>query len=120
VGYAEKIYERIEEALSLCRHMIEECDCVAGCPSCVPPLPPGVNDEDLEEFLVESNGAVACTKSLLAALLDGRVEVPKVELLRRRREAAVEPPGEYEEALRLGKRLTRASKVLSGKREREH
>ena len=120
VGYAEKIYERIEEALSLCRQIVDECDCEAGCPSCVPPLPPGVNDEELQEFLVESNGAVACTRSLLTVLLDGRVELPEVRLLRRPRDVAVEPPGEDQEALLLGKRLTRASKVLRGKREREH
>jgi DEAD/DEAH box helicase domain-containing protein len=120
VGYAEKIYERIEEALALCRQIIDECGCEAGCPSCVPPLPPGVNDEELEEFLVESNGAVACTRSLLAALLAGRVDLPSIKFLRRRRRPAVEPPGEDEEALRLGRRLNRAAKVLREKREREH
>ena len=46
-GYAEKIFERITETLELCRRMIRECTCENGCPACVPPLPPGVNDEEL-------------------------------------------------------------------------
>ncbi len=120
VGYAEKIHERIEAALELCRRIIDECECESGCPSCVPPLPPGVENELLEELLVESDAALACTRCLLNALLDGRIEVPDIRVLRRRMEAAVTPPPEDEERQRLESRLNRAAGVLRRKREREH
>jgi hypothetical protein len=57
VGYAEKIFERIGDALRLCRQIIDECECDSGCPSCVPPLPPGVTNPELETFLIESDAA---------------------------------------------------------------
>jgi len=76
VGYSEKVYENIEIALSICRDIIKECECGYGCPSCVPPLPPGVDNEDLESFLVESNAAVSCTLSFLDTLIDGKIRVP--------------------------------------------
>ena len=120
VGYAEKIYELIDRALVLCRRVIDECACPSGCPSCVPPLPPGVNDEDLEGLLVESDAAVQCTRSLLTVLLEGRIEIPEIRLVRGRREAAVRPPPEDEEARRLNQRLGRAAEILKRKREREH
>ncbi|MCP4753309.1 MAG: DEAD/DEAH box helicase, partial [Proteobacteria bacterium] len=69
VGYAEKIYERIETCFELCHDILRDCECSAGCPSCVPPLPPGVANEHLESLLVESNASVACTRSLLSVLL---------------------------------------------------
>ena len=78
VGYSEKIFEVFAEALQLCQAIIEECPCAAGCPSCVTALPPGVADEELERLLVESNAAVACTRSLLTALLTGEVVPPDV------------------------------------------
>ncbi len=120
VGYAEKIYEKLDEALALCREIVEACECAAGCPACVPPLPPGVEDEELEEFLVESNAAQACTRSLLAALLDGAVIVPEIRTLRQARPPAAAPPPEDEEAIRLNRRLGKASEILKKKRERLH
>ncbi len=120
VGYAEKIFEKLEEALKLCREIVTACECDAGCPSCVPPLPPGVHDETLEEFLTESDAAVECTKSLLAMLLEGHVVVPQIETLQRRLPPAVDPPEEDVEAIKLGNRLTRAAGVLAKKRERLH
>jgi ATP-dependent helicase YprA (DUF1998 family) len=120
VGYAEKIYELIDRALGLCRQIIDECECASGCPSCVPPLPPGVNDEELEGLLVESDAAVQCTRSLLTMLLDGRIELPEVRLVSERREAAVDIPPEDEEAIKLNQRLGRAADILQRKRRREH
>ncbi len=120
VGYAEKIYEKITEALCLCRQIIQECDCSNGCPSCVPPLPPGVNSEELEDFLIESDAAVACTRSILTMLLDGEIRVPDVQVLRQPLPKAVEAPGEDLEALKLNQRLTKASRILRQKRERVH
>jgi ATP-dependent helicase YprA (DUF1998 family) len=120
VGYAEKIYELIDPALSLCRQIIDECECPSGCPSCVPPLPPGVNDEELEGLLVESDAAVTCTRSLLTMLLEGRVELPQVRMFSERRNAAVDIPPEDEEAIKLNQRLSKAAGILSQKRSREH
>jgi ATP-dependent helicase YprA (DUF1998 family) len=120
VGYAEKIFDRLEEALDLCRRIVEECECAAGCPACIPPLPPGVADEELENFLLESDAAIECTRSLLAALLDGRVVLPEVTMHRHPRASAVEPPPEDPEALLLRRRLDRAARVLDAKRKREH
>ena len=120
VGYAEKIFERIADALRLCRQIIDECDCESGCPSCVPPLPPGVTSPELESYLVESDAAVACTTSLLQALLDGVVEVPAVQVIRRVRPAAEPPPPEDAEQVKLTRRLGKAADILRRKREREH
>ena len=120
VGYAEKIFEKLEEALRLCRQIMDECECDAGCPSCVPPLPPGVSDEELENFLIESDASLECTRSLLTALLEGRIVLPKVSVVRRIRGIAVEPPPVDEEAIKLQKRLAKSAQILKRKRERLH
>ncbi|MFH0881061.1 MAG: DUF1998 domain-containing protein, partial [Lentisphaerota bacterium] len=120
LGYAEKIFERLEEAWQLCLRIIEECECSHGCPSCVPPLPPGVSDQVLEDFLVESDAAVTCTRSLLQALLTGKVVVPKITIVRRRLGPAVEPEPEDPAKLKLQARLSKASGILKKKRERQH
>jgi DEAD/DEAH box helicase domain-containing protein len=120
VGYAEKIYETIEEALKLCRRVIDECECAAGCPSCIPPLPPGIEDQELEELLTESDAAVQCARSLLTALLDGRVQPPEIHESQRSRPPGITPPGDDPETARMNRRLTRASRILREKRQREH
>jgi len=120
VGYSEKIFEQLEEALELCQTIINECECASGCPSCVPPLPPGVDNEKLEQLLIESNAAVACTGSLLTMLVQGKVEAPDVQVLEQARAAAVEPPPEDIDRIKLGSRLSKASKILKTKREKQH
>ncbi len=120
VGYAEKIFERIADAFALCLRVIDECPCPSGCPSCVPPLPPGIEDEELEAFLIESDAAVRCARSLLVALSEGVVEVPVVTVLRHPRGAGVVAPPVDEEAQRLETRVGRAAGILRRKREREH
>ena len=120
VGYAEKIFEILAEALTLCQTIIDECGCAAGCPSCVTALPPGVSDTELEELMVESNAAVACTSSLIAALLTGEVTPPEVvqsEIDARSRVTPPEPDHEYE---LLAGRLGNASRILKAKRARIH
>lgn len=119
VGYAEKIYEKLEESLKLCYDIINECECSYGCPSCVPPLPPGVTDEDLELLFVESNAAIECTKSLLIALLEARIVLPDVKTVKTP-VSKQDKPGEDEETIKLNKKLERASKNLKNKRERLH
>ena len=120
VGYAEKICEKLEDALTLCRDIMRECECEAGCPACVPPLPPGVKSEELEQLLIESNAARACTISLLNALLEGIVALPEVITIERARGPEITPPPEDEEAKKLNNRLHKAAGILKRKREREH
>jgi len=119
-GYAEKVFEKINETLGLCRRMIRECTCENGCPACVPPLPPGVNDEDLELFLVESNAVRVCTLSYLDALLDGTVAVPEVKTVTRDWDQRVTAPEPDTEAIRLREKLNRAADALREKRKREY
>lgn len=120
VGYAEKIFEVFPDALDLCQTVIDECPCKAGCPSCVTCLPPGVEDEELEQLLVETNAAVACTISLITTLLTGEVVLPEVlrfEVAARETVTPPEPDVEYE---RLKSRLGKAGKILQRKRARTH
>jgi DEAD/DEAH box helicase domain-containing protein len=119
-GYAEKVFEKIAETLALCRRMIRECACENGCPACVPPLPPGVNDEGLELFLIESDAVRVCTLSLLDALLDGVVAVPDVHVIKRDWDQPVAAPEPDTEAILLRGKLTRAADALRSKRKREY
>lgn len=119
-GYAEKVFEKIEETLELCRRMIRECTCENGCPACVPPLPPGVHDENLELFLVESNAVRVCTLSLLDALLDGVVAVPEVTTVTHDWQQPVAAPEPDQEAIQLNRKLNRAADALRAKRKREY
>lgn len=120
VGYAEKIFEVFSEALKLALTIIEECPCAAGCPACVTSLPPGVEDEELEQLLVESNASVACTRSLIVALLTGRVELPEVTEFEIEERDPVAPPEADLEHEKLVERLGKASMLLRKKRERLH
>ena len=120
VGYAEKIFEVFHEALDLCQTIIADCPCAAGCPSCVTALPPGVEDEDLEQLLLESNAAVACTRSLLTALLTGEVVPPEIEYHSLSPVSAVAAPPEDLDAKRMKERLGKASQILKQKRARLH
>lgn len=120
VGYSEKICERLEDALTLCRDIMSGCECESGCPACVPPLPPGITNEELERLLIESNAAQACTRSLLDALLDGTITLPEISIIKRDRGPTAEPPPEDEETIKLNHRLHKAAGILKRKREREH
>ena len=120
VGYAEKIFEIIEDALDLCRAIIEECPCAAGCPSCITPLPPGVESEELEQFLVETNASVECTRSFITALLTGRIDLPNVVTHELESPEPVNAPELDIEQMRLEQRLGKAAEILKRKRERIH
>lgn len=119
VGYAERIFERIEECLRFCSEIVENCECDTGCPSCVPPLPPGVDSRELEDLLIESDAAVQCTRSLMTALLEKRIVLPEVTVSSTplvRHEAPAEDP----EKARINRKLNRAARILRDKRERLH
>ncbi|MCP4135124.1 MAG: DUF1998 domain-containing protein, partial [bacterium] len=120
VGYAEKIFEKIELSLEFCKEIIETCECESGCPSCVTSLPPGVNNEELERLFIESNASIACTKSLLTCLTTGEIEIPEVTIREIPIEPVVEPPEEDLEHQRMVLQLNRASHILQKKRERLH
>lgn len=120
VGYAEKVCELLPTVLKLCRQIMEECECEAGCPSCVPPMPPGVDSEALEMLFVESNASIACTVSLLDWLLEGKTILPDITTRTTPVTPAVEPPPIDVEAVRLNNRLKKASQILQRKRERQH
>ncbi|MCP4131760.1 MAG: DEAD/DEAH box helicase [bacterium] len=117
VGYAEKIFEEIDDCLALCAQIIDRCECEKGCPSCVPPLPPGVDDKDLQLFLVESNAAVVCSRSLLLALSSGSIEIPRVSSsvipLPQKIALSNDP-----ESLRMRQKLNRASGILQDRLKR--
>jgi hypothetical protein len=85
----------------------------------VPPLPPGVDSRELEEFLVESNAAVECTSSLLTALLEKRVLMPEIAISKTPLAAREAPPENIEQKL-ISRKLNRAAKILHDKRERLH
>jgi DEAD/DEAH box helicase domain-containing protein len=120
VGYAEKIFEAFEEALKLCRAVIQECECIAGCPSCVPAIPPGVNSEELEQLLLESNASVACTISLIESLLTKSVVMPEVAQYELAPRLRIDPPEADLELERLQVRMGKASEILKQKRARTH
>ncbi|MBU3914767.1 hypothetical protein KKA14_04470, partial [bacterium] len=104
----------------LCQDILTECGCSSGCPSCVPPLPPGVASEELENLLIESNASVACTKSLLTVLLEGKVISPEIKTVEIPITVAVVAPPEDIERKQVKQKLGRAAKVLQKKRERIH
>ncbi|MCP4752360.1 MAG: DEAD/DEAH box helicase [Proteobacteria bacterium] len=120
VGYAEKAYETFETCLEMCRDILGECGCLSGCPSCVPPLPPGVANQELETLLVESNASIVCTESLLTALLEGGIVVPEVKTVGVPSAPAVQAPPEDLEKKKIQRQLGRAAKILQKKRERLH
>ena len=120
VGYAEKIFEAFEDALKLCKSVIDECPCQAGCPSCVPAVPPGVDDEELEQLLVESDASVACTKSLLNTLLAKELVLPIVTNHEIPNRIRIDAPEEDAEMKKLKERLGHAGKILKKKRSRIH
>lgn len=120
VGYAEKIFEVFAEALRLCKSVIEECACSAGCPSCVTAVPPGIDDTDLEQLLVESNASVACTHSLLATLLSEDLVLPDVTAHEIPDRIRIDAPEEDADLKKLKERLGHAGRILKDKRARIH
>lgn len=120
VGYAEKIFEAFADALQLCKAVIDQCECLAGCPSCVPAVPPGVDDAELEELLVESDASVACTRSLVNTLLGDELVLPDVKTHELPTRSRIDVPEEDLEMKKLKERLGHAGRILKKKRSRIH
>lgn len=121
VGYAERIFERFEEAIELCKEIILSCECKSGCPSCVTPQPPGIQNIELEELLVTSNASVACTLSLIQFILTGNLEVPEIRF----EKIFVNSKNSFEDEKlenekKLMNRLERAASILEKKKNRIH
>jgi DEAD/DEAH box helicase domain-containing protein len=120
VGYGEKVYERLEKVLEICGQIISECECKAGCPSCVTAVPPGIDNEELLDFMIESNASVECTKSLIRHILNGEIYEPNLIEVKESLENKIEPPEEDEEQKKLKRRMNKAAQILKNKRERLH
>jgi len=120
VGYSERIYQRIEEALHRAETIIDECECMSGCPACVPPLPPGVNSEEMEELLTITDAAIQCTRSLITFLLKGNFSLPNITITSIIAPKPEEKKMPDKDAILLKKKLRRAAGTLQRKRERLH
>ena len=70
--------------------------------------------------MIESNAAVACTSSLLVMLIDGRIALPEVEIHKESWQQPVQEPEPDHEAIQMQAKLSRASRMLKKRREREH
>ncbi|MCK6382225.1 MAG: DEAD/DEAH box helicase [Leptospiraceae bacterium] len=120
-GYSEKIYEKIIDAMNLCYTILEECECDSGCPSCVPPLPPGISDRETEDFLTETNAAIECTKSIILSILKNEIYIPKIK----KKVYSIshnysQYNEDYENRKKSENRLERAANSLIRKREKVH
>lgn len=119
VGYAEKIYESLLPVLGLCLSLVRECECKRGCPSCVPPLPPGIREEGMA-FVMENDAALRSTESLLVAMLEEKIIIPVVT------SDAVADMGKDDQGvyqadrMAMRARLNRAADIMQVKRERLH
>ena len=80
----------------------------------------GPEVKELEQLLVESNASLACTKSLLIALISGEVFTPEIKFHEIDSFQRDDPPEPDHEAQRLKHRLGKASRILKKKRERTH
>jgi DEAD/DEAH box helicase domain-containing protein len=75
IGFAEKIYEMMEDVVSACWMVVSECGCEDGCPSCVgAPQPPDMGDDGTRETIPDKEAALV----LLHALLEKEPYIPKV------------------------------------------
>ncbi len=73
IGFAEKCYEMMEEVMTACFMVVDDCACEEGCPSCVgAPLPPG-DDGNTRGSIPDKEAALV----LLHAMLEKEPYTPK-------------------------------------------
>jgi DEAD/DEAH box helicase domain-containing protein len=122
VGFAEKIFQKFEEALKLALSVIEECECTAGCPACVTPEPEGITDLHLLDLFFESNASVECTKSMILYLLKGEIYSPQIEVVKNLNHSICQKKSdqEWKEKEKMLKNLNRAASILQKKRDRAY
>jgi DEAD/DEAH box helicase domain-containing protein len=119
-GFAEVVYDNFTSVLRLCLQAVDECECECGCPSCIPPLPPGVEDESLAQFMTETNSAVECTRSLLHHLLSGQLIFPQIRSVERSLNAPDINPFTDHQSVLLKKKMEQAALILKHKKEKLH
>ncbi|MCZ6635735.1 MAG: DEAD/DEAH box helicase [bacterium] len=74
IGFSEKAYEMMEEIMTGCLMVVEECACEEGCPSCVgAPLPPSGDDGGVRGTIPDKEAALV----LLHAALEKEPYIPK-------------------------------------------
>ena len=120
VGYGEKVFENLEQTLELCLEIINECSCEMGCPACVPTLPPGIDDANMTQLMIESNASLECTKSLLHHLLYDVYKKPDICILKTRIDQEITVADIDQEFLKNQKRFENAAHIMKRKRERLH
>lgn len=121
VGYAEKLFENVNSLWSICLEVVENCSCSMGCPACIPPSPPGLEEnEDMEKFLKETNAVVETSKSLLKYCLYHKLVIPRIEYHSYMPPSLKSPEQENQQDVLRQKRLKQAATILKNKRNRIH
>ena len=121
VGYAEKLYENISNLWAISFDVLNTCPCSMGCPACIPPLPPGLEEnEDMERFLKESNAVVEASKSLLIYCMQRKIVIPEIKFSNFTAPSLDEPNHESDQYIARRKRLQQAASILKKKRSRIH
>ncbi|MFK7824745.1 MAG: DEAD/DEAH box helicase [Oligoflexales bacterium] len=120
VGYAEKLYENIETLWTICLEVTQSCPCSMGCPACIPPSPPGLEEnEEMERFLKETNAVVEASKSLLRFCLKREMVTPQIKYTNFTAPSLSSPIPEDADIVRR-KRMKQAASILKRKRDRIH
>ncbi len=73
IGFSEKAYEMIEDVMTACWMVVSECECEAGCPSCVGAPVPSVGDGHARGAIPDKEASLV----LLHAMLKKEPYVPK-------------------------------------------
>ncbi|MDX1957039.1 MAG: DEAD/DEAH box helicase [Leptospiraceae bacterium] len=117
-GFSEKIFQRFEETLTLCKSIIEECECENGCPACIPAASPELTVEEGELYSVESNKNTETALSLIHFLLVGEFKKPIVQIFKTKRNSSSKKDNPEKE--KILKRLDRSYEILQNKKARIH
>jgi DEAD/DEAH box helicase domain-containing protein len=57
IGFAERCHQQHGDLVRMAAEIVDGCSCVAGCPSCVGPAPPGVPARSATRRLLKIAGA---------------------------------------------------------------
>ncbi|MDP6775793.1 MAG: DUF1998 domain-containing protein, partial [Candidatus Latescibacteria bacterium] len=86
IGFAEKVYEMMEDVITACLMVVSECGCESGCPSCVGAPPPPGMDEGTRGTIPDKEAALV----LLHELLQREPYIPRSPVANVRSEVPVE------------------------------
>ena len=110
-GLWRKKIEKFNQILQLALVVLKECECEIGCPSCIPPVPPEVEDETLESFMIKSNGSIVCTKSLIHHILSGKIIISEIKSVKSDIHHVEDLIKEDHDRMKLQRRLKKASSI---------